>query len=168
MLPFLKDDAMTAETRSPSRQMDAENCGSQFLTFQLSDEQFGIDILRVQEIKGLTHLTPIPNVPDYIRGVMNLRGTVVPVVDLRNRFGMPVSAYNQFTVIIVVTVRAKVMGLVVDAVSDVLNVGDSELEELPELGGGIDTSFITGMAKCSERLITLLDIDRLLGNAVTV
>lgn len=137
---------------------------SQFLTFQLAEEQFGIDILRVQEIKGLTHLTQIPNVPSYIKGVMNLRGTVVPVVDLRHRFSMPPASYNQFTVIIIVTVGTKVMGLVVDAVSDVLNVSESELEQLPDLGGGIDTSFITGMAKSSDRLITLLDIDRLLGN----
>jgi len=140
--------------------------GNQYLTFQLAEEQFGIDILRVQEIKGLAHLTQIPNVPPYIKGVMNLRGTVVPVVDLRHRFSMPAATYNQFTVIIIVTVGAKVMGLVVDAVSDVLNVGDSELEQLPELGGGIDTSFITGMAKSSDNLITLLDIDRLLGNTL--
>jgi purine-binding chemotaxis protein CheW len=140
--------------------------GNQYLTFQLAEEQFGIDILRVQEIKGLAHLTQIPNVPPYIKGVMNLRGTVVPVVDLRHRFSMPAATYNQFTVIIIVTVGAKVMGLVVDAVSDVLNVGDSELEQLPELGCGIDTSFITGMAKSSDNLITLLDIDRLLGNTM--
>lgn len=140
--------------------------GHQYLTFQLAEEQFGIDILRVQEIKGLAHLTQIPNVPPYIKGVMNLRGTVVPVVDLRHRFSMPAATYNQFTVIIIVTVGAKVMGLVVDAVSDVLNVSESELEQLPELGGGIDTSFITGMAKSSENLITLLDIDRLLGNTL--
>lgn len=154
----------TATAHSTSGQDLAEG-GSQFLTFQLADEQFGIDILRVQEIKGLTHLTQIPNVPPYIKGVMNLRGTVVPVVDLRHRFSMPAAAYNQFTVIIIVTVGQKVMGLVVDAVSDVLNVGETELEQLPELGG-VDTAFITGMAKSSDRLIALLDIDRLLGNSL--
>lgn len=142
----------------------AEGC-NQYLTFQLADEQFGIDILRVQEIKGLAHLTQIPNVPDYIKGVMNLRGTVVPVVDLRQRFSMSSATYNQFTVIIIVTVGAKVMGLVVDAVSDVLNVNEADLEQLPELGGGIDTAFITGMAKSEDRLIALLDIDRLLGDS---
>lgn len=96
---------------------------------------------------------------------MNLRGTVVPVVDLRHRFSMPAANYNQFTVIIIVTVGQKVMGLVVDAVSDVLNVSETELEQLPELGG-VDTAFITGMAKSSDRLIALLDIDRLLGNSL--
>lgn len=145
---------------------DTSEGGSQFLTFQLAEEQFGIDILRVQEIKGLTHLTQIPNVPAYIKGVMNLRGTVVPVVDLRHRFSMSAASYNQFTVIIIVNVGQKVMGLVVDAVSDVLNVSESELEQLPEMGGGVDTTFITGMAKSSDRLIALLDIDRLLGNSM--
>ena len=157
---------MTTSTAPSSLLNDTADAGSQFLTFQLADEQFGIDILRVQEIKGLTHLTQIPNVPSYIKGVMNLRGTVVPVVDLRHRFSMPAATYNQFTVIIIVTVGVKVMGLVVDAVSDVLNVGDSELEQLPELGGGIDTTFITGMAKSNDSLITLLDIDCLLGGTM--
>jgi purine-binding chemotaxis protein CheW len=157
---------MSTMTAPSSLLNDRADGGSQFLTFQLAEEQFGIDILRVQEIKGLTHLTQIPNVPSYIKGVMNLRGTVVPVVDLRHRFGMPAATYNQFTVIIIVTVGVRVMGLVVDAVSDVLNVGESELEQLPELGGGIDTSFITGMAKSSDSLITLLDIDCLLGGTM--
>ncbi|MCA9035606.1 MAG: chemotaxis protein CheW [Planctomycetaceae bacterium] len=154
---------MVSETSNATLCELAEG-GSQFLTFQLAEEEFGIDILKVQEIKGLTHLTQIPNVPPYIKGVMNLRGTVVPVVDLRSRFNMPAAQYNQFTVIIIVTVGQKVMGLVVDAVSDVLNVADSDLESLPELGHGIDTAFITGMAKSSDRLITLLDIGRLLGS----
>lgn len=156
--------AMTATMPNTAHDDHAEH-GNQYLTFQLGDEQFGIDILRVQEIKGLAHLTQIPNVPPYIRGVMNLRGTVVPVVDLRHRFDMTPAVYNQFTVIIIVTVGQKVMGLVVDAVSDVLNVGEKETEELPDLGGGVDTTFISGMAKFEDRLITLLDIDRLLGNA---
>jgi len=166
LLVLAKETSMASATQNRSGLNEIGEGGSQFLTFQLAEEQFGIDILRVQEIKGLTHLTQIPNVPQYIKGVMNLRGTVVPVVDLRHRFSMPAAIYNQFTVIIIVTVGQKVMGLVVDAVSDVLNVGETELEHLPELGGGIDTSFITGMAKSSERLITLLDIDRLLGNSL--
>ncbi len=136
--------------------------GRQFLTFQLGEEQFGIDILRVQEIKGLAHLTQIPNVPSYIKGVMNLRGTVVPVIDLRSRFSMENVGYNQFTVIIIVNVGSRIMGLVVDAVSDVLNVSRDGVEELPELGNGIDTTFVAGMARSGEQLITLLDIDNLL------
>ena len=140
---------------------DLSTDGSQFLTFNLQDEEFGIEILRVQEIKGLARITPIPNMPSYIRGVMNLRGTVVPIVDLRARFSMPETEYNQFTVIIVVTIGDKVTGLVVDAVSDVLNVGEDNIESAPDLGVGADTSFMTGIAKSGERLITLLNMDEL-------
>ena len=136
--------------------------GNQFLTFTLQDEEFGIEILRVQEIKGLSRITPIPNMPSYIRGVMNLRGTVVPIIDLRSKFSMPEMEYNQFTVIIVVTIGDKVMGLVVDAVSDVLNVGEENIESAPQLGGAADTSFMTGIAKTGERLITLLNMDELI------
>ncbi len=134
----------------------------QFLTFTLQDEEFGIEILRVQEIKGFTRVTPIPNVPSCIKGVLNLRGTVVPIIDLRSKFEMPEIEYGPFTVIIVVTVGRKIMGLVVDAVSDVLNVGEKDFESTPDLGIGIDTSFITGMAKSGDKLITLLNIEKLL------
>ncbi|MCA9185873.1 MAG: chemotaxis protein CheW [Pirellulaceae bacterium] len=141
----------------------ADAGASQFLTFALNDQEFGIEILRVQEIKNFTRLTPIPNMPECIKGVMNLRGTVVPIVDLRAKFNMPATEYNQFTVIIVVNVGTKIMGLVVDAVSDVLNVGADSIEGPPDLGD-IDTSFITGLAKSGERLVTLLNIEQLLGD----
>ncbi len=140
---------------------DLSTDSSQFLTFNLQDEEFGIEILRVQEIKGLARITPIPNMPSYIRGVMNLRGTVVPIVDLRARISMPETEYNQFTVIIVVTIGDKVTGLVVDAVSDVLSVGEDNIETAPDLGVGAETSFMTGIAKSGERLITLLNMDEL-------
>ena len=138
--------------------------GNQFLTFQLVDEEYGIEILRVQEIKNFSHITPIPNTPAFIKGAMNLRGTVVPIIDLRAKFGMPETVYNQYTVIIVVTIGTRVMGLVVDAVSDVLSVGDENIEPAPSFGGDVDTSFMTGLAKSGDRLITLLDIDNLVGN----
>jgi purine-binding chemotaxis protein CheW len=137
--------------------------GSQFLTFQLANEEYGLEILRVQEIKGYSKITPLPNTPAEVKGVMNLRGAVVPIIDLRTRFGLREAEYNRFTVIIVVTVRSKVVGLVVDAVSDVLNVGAQEVVPAPDLGAGVDTSFMTGMARTGERLITLLNIDRLVG-----
>lgn len=136
--------------------------GNQYLTFLLQDEQFGLDILCVQEIKGYTRVTKIPNMPSFIKGAMNLRGTVVPIVDLRSRFDMPAAEYDQFTVVIVVNMGTKVIGLIVDAVSDVLNVEESEIETAPDFGEGIDTSFIRGIAKSNENLITLLNIERLL------
>ena len=138
---------------------------NQFLTFALNEQEFGIEILRVQEIKNFTRVTPIPNVPPCVKGVMNLRGTVVPIVDLRTTFNMPDKEYSQFTVIIVVNVGEKILGLIVDAVSDVLNVDADAIEAAPELGT-IDTSFIQGLAKSDERLVTLLNIEELLSDQV--
>jgi purine-binding chemotaxis protein CheW len=121
-----------------------------------------VEILKVQEIKGYSAITPIPNTPAYLKGVMNLRGTIIPVVDLRAKFGMAEAEYNQFTVIIVVTVGAKIMGLVVDAVSDVLNIPRTDIQETPDFGAQVDARFINGMAKAGEKLVVLLDIDKVL------
>jgi purine-binding chemotaxis protein CheW len=137
----------------------------QFLTFTIQGEEYGIEILRVQEIKGFTKVRPIPNAPSYIKGAMNLRGTVIPIVDLRSRFGMEEAACNQFTVIIVVSVGAKIVGLVVDAVSDVLNIARDQIDQTPDVGGDVDTSFFQGMGKVGEKLVLLLNIDRLLAGA---
>lgn len=150
-----------SEAHEATHEQELTTDGSQFLTFTLKGEEFGIQILRVQEIKGISRITPIPNVPAYIRGVMNLRGTVVPIVDLRAKFAMPEAEYNQFTVIIVVTIGEKVMGLVVDAVSDVLNVSEDNIEAAPDLGAEADTKFMDGIAKSGDRLITLLNMDEL-------
>jgi purine-binding chemotaxis protein CheW len=136
--------------------------GSQYLTFTLGDECYGVDILRVQEIKGYTAVTRIPNTPDYIRGVLNLRGTIVPIVDLRTKFGMEKVDLTMFTVIVVVVVRDRVMGIVVDAVSDVLNIAAKDVQPPPAFGDKVDTSFIQSIAKSGDKLITLLDIDRVL------
>jgi purine-binding chemotaxis protein CheW len=135
----------------------------QYLTFTLGQGYYGIEILRVQEIKGYSAVTPLPNLPPYIKGVLNLRGAVVPVLDLRDRFGMSESEYTRFTVIIVVRVGERVVGLIVDAVSDVLDVAQNDVVPAPDMGAGVDTSFLTGMAKSEERLISLLDIERVVG-----
>jgi purine-binding chemotaxis protein CheW len=135
---------------------------SQYLTFTLGEEHYGVDILRVQEIKGYTAVTRIPNTPEYIRGVLNLRGTIVPIIDLRTKFGMEKVEATMFTVIVVVVVRDRVMGIVVDAVSDVLNIAVKDVQPPPEFGSKVDTSFIRSIAKAGDKLITLLDIDRVL------
>ena len=135
----------------------------QCLTFVLAKEEYGVDILRVQEIKGFTNVTPLPNTPPHIRGVMNLRGTVVPVLDLRMRFGTPDHPYDQFTVIIVVTVGTRVVGLIVDAVSDVLEIPPGGVDAAPDLGVGVDTSYLRGVVRSDERLVMLLDIDHVVG-----
>jgi purine-binding chemotaxis protein CheW len=133
--------------------------GNQHLTFALGQEEYGVDILKVQEIKGYTPPTPVPNTPSYIKGVMNLRGTIIPVVDLRVKLALKETEYNQFTVIIVVTVGTKVVGLIVDAVSDVLNIPKSDIQAPPEFGSTVDVRFIDGMAKAGEKIVMLLNID---------
>ena len=144
---------------------DLQVARDEFLAFRLGDEEYAIDISNVQEIKGYSAITTIPNAPAYVRGVMNLRGTMIPVVDLRARFGMPVKDYTKFTVIIIVTIADRIYGLVVDAVSDVLNLAGADLEPPPELGDALDTSFMTGIARNGDRLITVLQVDRALGIA---
>jgi purine-binding chemotaxis protein CheW len=148
-----------------SSQISFATDGSQFLTFRLGQEEYGVEILKVQEIKGYSAITPVPNTPAYLKGVMNLRGTIVPVVDLRAKFAMAEAEYNQFTVIIVLTVGTKVMGLIVDAVSDVLNIPKKDIQPTPDFGAQVDAEFISGMAKAGEKLVVLLDIDRVLGGA---
>ncbi|MGE3978640.1 MAG: chemotaxis protein CheW [Nitrospira sp.] len=136
--------------------------GGQFLTFSLGEELYGVDILRVQEIKGYTAVTKIPNTPPHIKGVLNLRGTIVPIVELRTKFGMPTIDYTTFTVIIVVVVQDKVMGLVVDAVSDVLDIEKKDIQSAPDFGNKVDVAFLNGIGKSGDKLVSLLDIDRLL------
>jgi purine-binding chemotaxis protein CheW len=134
----------------------------EYLAFALGDEEYGIELLKVQEIKGYSPVTPIPNTPPHIKGVMNLRGAVIPIIDLRMRFGMPAVEYNQFNVIIVINVDSKIMGLLVDAVSDVLNVGAGELRAAPDFGTRADTRFISGMVSAGDKIAVLLDITTLL------
>jgi purine-binding chemotaxis protein CheW len=141
-------------------QIGSSSDGNQYLTFALGNEEYGVDILKVQEIKGYTPATPVPNTPDYIKGVMNLRGTIIPVVDLRAKLALEQAEYNQFTVIIVVMVGTKVVGLIVDSVSDVLNIPKSDMQAVPEFGSTIDVGFIAGMAKAGEKIVMLLDIDK--------
>jgi purine-binding chemotaxis protein CheW len=135
---------------------------SQYLTFALGGEEYGVEILKVQEIRGYTSITPIPNTPPHIKGVMNLRGAIVPVVDLRRTLAMPATEYSPFSVIIVVTVGTRVMGLIVDAVSDVLDVARTDIHPTPDFGTRIDARFIQGMARVGDKLVVLLDIDRVL------
>jgi purine-binding chemotaxis protein CheW len=150
-----------------SNQISFATDGRQYLTFRLAEEEYGVEILKVQEIKGYSTITPIPNTPSYLKGVMNLRGTIVPVVDLRSKFAMAEAEYNQFTVIIVVTVGTKVMGLIVDAVSDVLNIPKSDIQATPDFGSEVDARYINGMAKAGDKLVVLLDIDKVMNGIDT-
>jgi purine-binding chemotaxis protein CheW len=154
--------ALETATKELQQQIGLTTDGNQFLTFNLGEELYGVDILRVQEIKGYTAVTKIPNTPSHIKGVLNLRGTIVPIIELRTKFSMPTIDYTAFTVIIVVVVRDKVMGLVVDAVSDVLNIDKKDIQPPPQFGAKVDVSFLNGIGKSNDKLVALLDIDRLL------
>jgi purine-binding chemotaxis protein CheW len=156
--------ALETAAKEINQQIGLTTDGSQFLTFQLGEELYGVDILRVQEIKGYTAVTKIPNTPAHIKGVLNLRGTIVPIVELRTKFGMPTIDYTMFTVIVVVVVREKIMGLVVDAVSDVLNIDKKDIQPAPQFGAKVDVSFLNGIGKSGDKLIALLDMDRLLSD----
>ncbi|MCK4743227.1 MAG: chemotaxis protein CheW [Sulfuriflexus sp.] len=148
---------------------ELDSDADQFLTFILGEEEYGVDILRVQEIKGWDSVTPIPNTPDYIKGVINLRGTIVPIVDLRQRFNMPEIEYGPITVVIVLKIecadRDRIMGIVVDGVSDVYDVPQEEMKEPPDFGNVVDTEFVRGLATVEEKMIIILDIDHLLSGS---
>ena len=137
-----------------------------YLTFKLDAEEFGLEILKVQEIIKMMDITRVPRTPAFVRGVINLRGKVIPVVDLRLKFDMEGKINTDKTCVIVVTVRrttgSVVMGIIVDEVSEVLDVAGSSIEPAPEFGSSVDTSFILGMGKVGERVVTLMDVDRVL------
>ena len=157
--------AVATAAKESVQQIGIDTDGNQFLTFQLGEELYGVDILRVQEIKGYTTVTKIPNTPSYIKGVLNLRGTIVPIVELRTTFGMETIDYTMFTVIVVVVVRDRIMGLVVDSVSDVLNIRQKDIQASPEFGTKVDVSFLNGIGKSGDKLVALLNIDRLLSES---
>ena len=134
---------------------------NQYVTFTLGDGEYGVEILNVQEFKGYTAVTPVPNTPRYLRGVMNLRGVIIPVFDLRMRLGVD-APLNDFTVIVVAVVNGRTVGLVVDTVSDVLSIAPANIQATPEFSARVPTAFLRGMARIEERLVILLDLDHLI------
>lgn len=138
---------------------------SQFLTFLLDEQEYGLELYRIQEIRGYAPVTPIPNVPAHVRGVMNLRGTVLPVVDLRMKFHLPAIEYNKFTVIVIAMVANKMVGLLVDAVSDVLQVSHDAIRSAPDFGTAVDTRFINGVFQTREHLAVALNLEQLLSES---
>jgi purine-binding chemotaxis protein CheW len=140
----------------------AEAEGREFLTFRLGEAEYAIDILKVQEIRGWENPTTIANTPDFIKGVINLRGTIVPIVDLRLKFNMTEARYDEFTVVIILSFARRVVGVVVDAVSDVTILTGPQIRPAPEFGGALDTKFITGLGTVGERMLILVDIEKLL------
>ncbi len=135
-----------------------------FLTFVLSNEEYGIEILKVREIIGLMDITTVPQTPDYMKGVINLRGKVIPLIDLRMKFSMQEEVHTQETCIIVVEVNGASIGIIVDSVSEVVDINSEEIEDSPRFTQGIDTSFIMGLGKVKEKIIIMLDIDAVLSS----
>jgi len=139
-----------------------------YLVFQLAREEFGVQVLKVREIMGLQEITSVPQTPDFVKGVINLRGKVIPVVDLRRKFGLEDVEYTQRTCIVVVQVNQTsgpmMMGAVVDGVSEVLNIQESEIEDMPDFGAEMALPHVMGMAKVKGKVKILLDIDRVLAS----
>ncbi len=134
----------------------------QQLTFSLAGEEYAVEILSVREIRGWTPVTRIPQTPPCLLGVLNLRGAIVPVMDLRLRFGLPRDSYDEGTVVIIVAVAARLFGIVVDAVSDVVDIDPAAIKPVPDLGAVVDTCYLKGLAIHAERMVLLLDVERLM------
>ena len=151
----------------------ATSVGKEYLTFRLGAEEYGIDILKVQEIRGYENPTRIANAPTFIKGVVNLRGVIVPIVDLRLKFNLAEANYDTFTVVIILNVAQRVVGVVVDSVSDVIELSAQQVRPAPEFNGAVDAGFITGLGSvkqgtgedASERMLILMDIEQLMAGA---
>ena len=137
---------------------------SEYLTFTLGSEEYGIDILKVQEIRGYDTVTHIANAPEFIKGVINLRGVIVPIVDMRIKFKVGVPSYNEFTVVIIMNVLGRVIGMVVDGVSDVVALSGDQIKPAPEMGAAMDTDYITGLGTLNDQMLILVDIEKLMSS----
>ena len=147
-----------------SNQQSFTEHAQEYLTFTLGAEEYAIDILKVQEIRGYDAVTTIVNAPEFIKGVINLRGTIVPIVDLRLKFNIGNATYDQFTVVIILNVAGRVVGIVVDSVSDVLSLMPSQIRPAPEFSGAFDTRYIQGLASLEERMLIVADIEQLMSS----
>lgn len=142
----------------------AADGAAQYLTFTLGTEEYAVDILKVQEIRGYDAVTAIANAPAFIKGVINLRGVIVPIVDMRIKFNVSEVNYNQFTVVIILNVINRVVGIVVDGVSDVITLPGEQMKPAPEFGAALDTRYIKGLGTIDQRMIILVDIEKLMSS----
>ena len=161
----MENFASSQASLAPAR--DAMAAGSvlrEFLSFKLGAEEYGIDILKVQEIRGYEPPTRMANVPDFVKGVVNLRGIIVPIIDLRIKFNLPSVEYNEFTVAIILNVAEHVVGIVVDSVSDVIMLAPEQIKPAPEFATHVDTSYLLGLGTVDERMLILTDIEKLIAS----
>jgi purine-binding chemotaxis protein CheW len=143
---------------------DTDLAAGEYLTFILGGEEYGIEILKVQEIRSYEAVTKIANTPDFIKGVINLRGSIVPIVDLRMRFNLNLVEYNEFTIVIILSFSKRIIGIVVDGVSDVLDLNQSQISPVPELVSNIDTKYLKGLGSVDDRMLILVDIEQLMSS----
>ncbi|WP_374580254.1 chemotaxis protein CheW [Pseudoduganella sp.] len=146
---------------------EAENAGTaakEYLAFKLGAEEYGIDILKVQEIRGYEAVTRIANAPEFIKGVINLRGIIIPVVDMRIKFKLGEPVYDQFTVVIILNINGRVVGMVVDAVSDVTSLTEEQIKPAPDMGTAFSSEYMIGLGTIDERMLILVDIGRLMSS----
>jgi purine-binding chemotaxis protein CheW len=136
----------------------------EFLSFTLGQEEYGIDIQKVQELRGYDAVTRIANAPEYIKGVVNLRGIIVPIIDMRIKFNLGTPNYDQFTVVIVLNIGGRVVGMVVDSVSDVITLAAEQIKPAPQMGSALDTEYLIGLGTLDERMLILVDIERLMSS----
>lgn len=154
---------MTQNTGNVRNVIDADGSGAQeFLTFTLGPEEYAIDILKVQEIRGYDAVTKIANAPQFIKGVINLRGTIVPIVDLRIKFQVGEATYTPFTVVIILNIGSRVVGIVVDSVSDVITLNGDQIRPAPEFSASLGTRYIRGLGTLDQRMLIVVDIERLM------
>lgn len=139
--------------------------GGEFLTFTLGPEEYGIDILKVQEIRGYDAVTTIANTPEFIKGVINLRGIIVPIVDMRIKFKLANVTYDQLTVVIILNLSSRVVGMVVDGVSDVIALTPEQIKVAPQFGAMLDTQYLMGLGTIDERMLILVDIEKLMSSS---
>ena len=136
----------------------------EFLAFTLGAEEYGIDIQKVQELRGYDTVTRIANAPEHIKGVVNLRGIIVPIIDMRIKFNLGTPTYDQFTVVIILNIASRVMGMVVDSVSDVITLKPEQIKPAPEMGSVLDTNYLIGLGTIDDRMLILVDIDKLMSS----
>ncbi|THB69531.1 MAG: purine-binding chemotaxis protein CheW [Gammaproteobacteria bacterium] len=152
------------ESAEANEVVDLDAC--QYLSFELDQEYYCVDILRVQEILGYNEMTRVPNTPEFVKGVLNLRGAIVPVIDLRARFSLSDSDLGKTTVIVVLSIKTatkdKIVGIIVDAVSDVLNIIKTDIKSVPETGTKVETEFLTGLVSSDNRMVMIMNVDNLL------
>ncbi|QJE01450.1 chemotaxis protein CheW [Massilia forsythiae] len=142
-----------------------DGSGSEYLAFTLGSEEYGIDILKVQEIRGYEAVTRIANAPEFIKGVINLRGIIIPVVDMRIKFKLGTPTYDQFTVVIILNIGGRIMGMVVDSVSDVTTLTPDQIKPAPDMGSAFSADYLVGLGTVDERMLILIDIDKLMSSS---